>query len=116
MTFEQSIPIAKQLAENELKKGFDVEAFLILAEIQKMQIEEPVDLVPESNVDEKLVDITNLFITYFNNRNDSNLINLMTTMSQMLSELYHTINDKNQLTIFKNHIKSLQNIISDTNI
>ena len=28
MTFEESIPVAKQLAENQLKKGFDVEAFL----------------------------------------------------------------------------------------
>ena len=116
MTFEESIPLAKQLAENQLKKGFDAEEFLILAEIQKMQIKEPIDLVPESNVDEKLVDITNLFITYFHNRSDANLTNLMNTIVQMMSELYHTIEDKNQSTIFEKYIKSLQNIINVINI
>lgn len=116
MTFEESIPLAKQLAENQLKKGFDVEAFLILAEIQKMKIEKPVDLVPESNVDEKLVDITNLFITYFHDRSDFNLTNLMNTIVQMMSELYHTIEDKKQSTIFENYIKYLQNIITVVNI
>ena len=45
MTFQESIPIAKELAENELKKHFDVDAFLILALVDKMNI----DLVPESN-------------------------------------------------------------------
>ena len=59
MTFEESIPIAKELAENQLKKGFDVEAFLILAEINK--INQEYDLVPESNVDETIMDIQGLF-------------------------------------------------------
>ena len=27
MTFKESIPIAKQLAENQLSRGFDTEAF-----------------------------------------------------------------------------------------
>lgn len=117
MTFEQSIPLAEELATNQLKKGFDVEAFLILCEIQKMRNEEPViDLIPGSNVDEQLTDITKLFITYFNDMSDSNIINLMTTIVQMLSELYHTIEDKNQLTIFEEYIKSLQNIINDINV
>lgn len=29
MTFQESIPIAKKLAENELKKHFDADAFII---------------------------------------------------------------------------------------
>lgn len=56
MTFQESIPVAKELAENELKKHFDVDAFLILALVDKMNI----DLVPESNVDE-----TNAFRTVY---------------------------------------------------
>ena len=60
MTFEEAIPVAKQLAENQLKKGFDVEAFLILAEINKM---DNIDLVPDSEVDEMITDIGRLFIT-----------------------------------------------------
>ena len=53
MTFEESIPIAKQLAENQLKKGFDVEAFLILSSLKQFPVTE--DEVPESEVDDKII-------------------------------------------------------------
>ena len=65
MTFQESIPVAKELAENELKKHFDVDAFLILALVDKLNI----DLVPESNVDETITDIQGLFVSYMRNRN-----------------------------------------------
>ena len=39
MTFNESIPIAKELAENELKRHFDSDAFIILALIDKMNID-----------------------------------------------------------------------------
>ena len=53
MTFQESIPIAKELAENELNKHFDVDAFLILEIVDKMNI----DIVPESNVHVTIKDI-----------------------------------------------------------
>ena len=83
MAFQESIPIAKELAENELKKHFDVDAFLILALVDKMNI----DLVPESNVDETITDIQGLFVSYMRNRTKDNLEILLSTIRKMLSDL-----------------------------
>lgn len=105
MTFQESIPIAKELAENELKKHFDVDAFLILALVDKMNI----DLVPESNVDETIVDIQGLFVSYMRNRTKENLEILLSTVRKMLSELYMTC-DLEEKEIFKKHLETLQNI------
>lgn len=105
MTFQESIPIAKELAENELKKHFDVDAFLILAFVDKMNI----DLVPESNVDETIIDIQGLFVSYMRNRTKENLEILLSTVRKMLSELYMTC-DLEEKEIFKKHLETLQNI------
>ena len=105
MTFQESIPIAKELEENELKKHFDVDAFLILALVDKMNI----DLVPESNVDETITDIQGLFVSYMRNRAKENLEILLSTIRKMLSELYMTCNS-DEKEIFKNHLETLQNI------
>lgn len=106
MTFEESIPVAKELAENELKKHFDVEAFLLLAALNHLDI----DLVPESNVDETITDIQVLFVTYMHDRTRQNLEILLSTIHKMLSELYMscTIEEKE---VFKRHLTALQNII-----
>ena len=105
MTFQESIPVAKELAENELKKHFDVDAFLILALVDKMNI----DLVPESNVDETITDIQGLFVSYMRNRTKENLEILLSTIRKMLSELYTTCNS-DEKEIFKKHLETLQNI------
>ena len=105
MTFQESIPVAKELAENELKKHFDVDAFLILALVDKMNI----DLVPESNVDETITDIQGLFVSYMRNRTKENLELLLSTIRKMLSELYMTW-DLDEKEIFKKHLETLQNI------
>lgn len=105
MTFQESIPIAKELAENELKKHFDADAFIILALIDKMNI----DLVPDSNVDETITDIQSLFVNYMRNRSISNLEILLSTIRKMLSELYMTC-DITEKQIFKKHLETLQNI------
>ena len=105
MTFQESIPIAKELAENELKKHFDVDAFLILALVDKMNI----DLVPESNVDETITDIQSLFVSYMRNRTKDNLEILLSTIRKMLSELYMTCNS-DEKEIFKKLLGTLQNI------
>lgn len=105
MTFQESIPIAKELAENELKKHFDTDAFLILALVDKMNI----DLVPESNVDETITDIQGLFVSYMRNRTKENLEILLSTIRKMLSELYMSCNS-DEKEIFKKHLETLQNI------
>lgn len=105
MTFQESIPIAKELAENELKKHFDAYAFIILALVDKMNI----DIVPESNVDETITDIQGLFVSYMRNRTKENLEILLSTIRKMLSELYMTCN-LDEKEIFKKHLETLQHI------
>lgn len=105
MTFEESIPIAKELAENELKKHFDVDAFIILSLIDKAKV----DLVPESNVDETIMDIQGLFVNYMHNRNSHNLEILLSTIKKMLSELYNSCTEPEK-EIFKKHLYNLSNI------
>ena len=93
------------MAENELKKHFDVDAFLILALVYKMNI----DLVPESNVDETITDIQGLFVSYMRNRTIENLEILLSTIQKMISELYMSCNS-DEREIFKKHLETLQNI------
>ena len=88
-----------------MKKHFDVDAFLILALVDKMNI----DLVPESNVDETITDIQCLFVSYMINRTIENLELLLSTIRKMLSELYITC-DLEEKEIFKKHLETLQNI------
>ena len=88
-----------------MKKHFDVDAFLILALVDKMNI----DLVSESNVDETITDIQDLFVSYMRNRTKENLELLLSTIRKMLSELYMTC-DLDEKEIFKKHLETLQNI------
>ena len=88
-----------------MKKHFDVDAFLILALVDKMNI----DLVPESNVDETITDIQGLFVSYMRNRTKDNLEIILSTIRKMLSELYMTC-DLDEKEIFKKHLETLQNI------
>lgn len=111
MTFNESIPIAKELAENELKRHFDADAFIILALIDKMNI----DLVPDSNVDETITDIQGLFVNYMYNRSISNLEELMSTIRKMLSELYHTCTTEEK-EVFTKYLSNLEDIVHITSI
>ena len=111
MTFPESIPIARELAENELKKHFDTDAFIILALINKMNI----DLVPDSNVDETITDIQSLFVNYMHNRSISNLEALMSTIRKMLSELYHTCTVEEK-EVFTKYLSNLEDIVHTTSI
>lgn len=105
MTFEESIPIAKQLAENELKRHFDIQAFMILCLLSQIET----DLVPESTVDETITDIQSLFVRYMHNRTTNNLEILLSTIRKMISELYMSCSE-NERSIFDKHINSLTNI------
>ncbi len=105
MTFQESIPLAKELAENELKKHFDADAFLILALIDQMNV----DLVPESIIDEQITDIQGLFVTYMKNRSIQNLESLLSMIHKMLSELYESCSNEER-SLFKEHLQALSNI------
>ena len=95
----------KRIGGKWIKKHFDVDAFLILALVDKMNI----DLVPESNVDETITDIQDLFVKYMRHRNLDNLEVLLFTIRKMLSELYMSC-DKEEKEVFKKHLTTLQNI------
>lgn len=107
MTFKESVPIAKKLAENELKKHFDAEAFIILALLDKLDVS--VDLVPESTIDESIENIQDLFVEYMHHRNLDNLEILLSTIRKMFSELYMSC-DTEEKEVFKKHLTTLQNI------
>ncbi len=109
MTFKESIPVAKQLAENQLSRGFDVEAFLVLCAISNMPTVSE-DFVPESNIDEGIQHLLNCFIDYYTNRNKDTLKTMLDNLKQIISELYHTCISKNEIDEFKNFIVSLNNI------
>lgn len=106
MTFAESIPIAKRLAERQLEKGFDVEAFLILSEISKM------DAIPDSNVDEHISDIGQMFIEYYYNPSTEALEKLCNSFILTISEIYNTIYNVDDKNLLKTKIQSLINILN----
>lgn len=106
MTFQESIPLAKQLAENTLQRGFDVEAFLVLCELSKLDNLE-VDEVPESNIDECIEELMKLFVTYYNNKSVQTLKPLIETLQQILCELYHTCETQGERNELKQFISNL---------
>ena len=103
--------VALELANKALNNHFDPEAYLVkyVAEIRLKQEE---DLVPDSNVDEFIQRLLNLFIIYSNDKTKENLDALMLTLKQVISELYHTSETKLFRDIIKDTIKSLQQIYS----
>lgn len=105
MTYQESIPIAKQLAEKALQKGFDVEAFLILTEINKM------DAVPESNIDNEISDIGKMFIDYYYNPTPDALDNLINRFIRTLSEIYHSVNTVEEKDLIKRRLYSFIDVL-----
>nr|DAE51184.1 MAG TPA: hypothetical protein [Caudoviricetes sp.] len=111
MTFEESIPLAKELAENQLKKGFDVEAFLILCELSKL---DNLDLVPDSNVDEMITDIGSFFLQYSRNKTSQNLNNVLDMVVRMLGELYYSCESAQDKELFKLLPNKLADVFKQT--
>lgn len=113
MTFNQSIPIAKQLAEKSLEKGFDVEAFLVLCEINKIQQateSKDEDLVPDSCVDECINTMLNLFVSYYNNKSVKTISPLLQCMRQIFSELYYSCETEDERIVFREFFEGCQYI------
>lgn len=104
MTFSEAIPIAKELAENELKKHFDADAFLILAEIAKL------DAVPDSDIDEHIDTSKDMFAQYMRSRSAQDLTAYMAQVHQIISELYHTVESVEKREIIKNELAKMAQI------
>lgn len=107
MTFQESIPLARQLAENTLQRGFDVEAFLVLCELSKLDNLE-VDEVPGSTIDECIEELMKLFVTYYNNKSVQTLKPLLETLKQILCELYYTCETNEEHVGIKQFISDLE--------
>ena len=106
MTFEDSIPVAKQLAENQLAKSFDVQAFLILSNIKLMTRQDIIG----TEVDDKIEYMYSLFTMYIETHNTEILREFLDTNYKMLSELFHIISTQSEKEIFNNYINSISNI------
>lgn len=109
MTYNESLPLAKMLAEQTLERGFDVEAFLVLSVIN--QLPQP-DLVPDTNIDECIENLLNEFVHYYNNKSVDTLKPLTKDLNQILSELYHTFETVEEQNLFKNFIDNLNEIVT----
>lgn len=68
MNFPELNKNAEEIAVANLKKGFDWQAFLVysIAIANKERIGQPVDVVPESQTDEGIQNLLNLFADYIN--------------------------------------------------
>lgn len=104
MTFSEAVPIAKELAENELKKHFDADAFLILAEIARL------DAVPDSDIDEHIDTSKDMFAEYMRSRSAQDLATYMAQVHQIVSELYHTVESVEEREIIKNELAKMAQI------
>ena len=71
------------------------------------------DPVPDSTVDEDILDIQALFIAYANDRTVENLDKMLEEMKNVISEIYHSCEDagKDRVRMF---ISNLETILTPT--
>lgn len=70
------------------------------------------DLIPESNMDEDLMDIQSLLVRYMMDRDIITLNIMLSALLKMLSELYHTCETPNEKTEFMDFAENVNKIIS----
>lgn len=104
--------LALELANKALSKGFDPEAYIVkhIAE-QRVSNKKQYDLVPDSNIDECIKLMLDLFVSYHKYQTVENLTEFLTVQKQVLSELYHSCNDERCKETMKTFFTSMQNII-----
>ena len=100
----RTIKRGRELAENELKKHFDADAFLILAEIAKL------DAVPDSDINEHIDTSKDMFAEYMWSRSAQDLAAYMAQVHQIISELYHTVESVEEREIIKNELAKMAQI------
>jgi hypothetical protein len=103
MTYQESIPIAKSLAEQALSRGFDAEAFIIL----HMLNNEESDEAPDSEVDNKIQRMYNLFLLYVTKHDLSVLDEFLDTNYRMIDELYHSTYKQEERELFRQYTKNI---------
>lgn len=104
------ITVGEQLATTSLKGGkWDTEAFLVLS-VSELLKRSGLDLVPESQIDEKTDISKDLFISYMKNRTVGNLQAYLSQIHQIISELYHTVQTDMEREVIKNSVANLEKI------
>lgn len=68
------------------------------------------DIVPDSNIDECIETLSSLFLTYYNSATVETLRPLLSTLQQILSELYHSCTTMDEQVEIKNFISNLNKI------
>ena len=103
---------AKTLSDKSLANDrWDTDAFIVSALVELLQRK---DLVPESNIDEQMTDITFLFESYYKHRSIETLNTLLSSIRKMLSELYHIVDSEDERELFKIYLGNLQSIYTKT--
>lgn len=99
--------LALQLANRELEKGFDAEAYIVKY-IAELKLD---DKVPQSDIDDCIKLLLDLFTTYYNSKSVTTLRPMLDTLTQIISELYHTCKTTEELHCFGDFMHMLQKII-----
>ena len=109
MTYEESKPLAKKLAEQALSKGFDVEAFIILTLLNNEK-----DDVPDSEVDDKIEYMYSLFLSYIETHDTKILAEFLDTNCKMIGELLHSATKLDEISLFNTYANNIETIISNS--
>lgn len=99
-----------ELAEQSLKRGrVDVEAYLVKV-ISEMAMMSNNDRVPESQIDEGIDSMQDMFVAYMQDKTLENLRSFLAQSKQILSEVYHDCDTKEKRMICKNIFDEISSI------
>lgn len=95
-----------------LKDGFDEQGYILkaLSDISLRLAGESVDLVPESQIDETIQSLINDFILYFNSHDIGALTNFLVKIHNILSEIYHSAETKEERQIILDSLRKISKI------
>lgn len=112
MNEEELNRYANNLAEMSLENGFDKDAYIlkVLSEIWLKSNGKDVDLVPDSNADEKLKEVLNDFVVYHNTKDLQALKRFLGKTKQIISEIYHIAGTQEERKLVQSAIKSISMI------
>ena len=101
---------ALELANMSLENGFDENAYIlkILAENAIKNENTKFDTIPESTVDERIEELMNDFIYYFNSKDLKALQKVMKTIRRIISEIYHSANTREERDIILHELQVMQ--------
>ena len=100
--------LALNLADKALQTNFDPEAYIVKYIAEKRLNPNSTSEIVEQDTTTKV--ISNLLTSYYNNKSIETLKPLLAIMGQLLSELYHSTENKIEIEEMKVFIYNLQNI------